>query len=128
MANSKYIGLIKCPLCGSESATVHEQQSGTKKGRTYYRCYTEINGAKQRCGTVQCIGPTGQEFIAKHMRPLSPAPAPIVQPTQSPEPPPVAAPEPIGQPEPEPEPIGQDEHEPVKKTSWRDAFFGEGDE
>lgn len=70
MANAKYIGLITCPLCGNENATVHEQQTGTKKGRKYYRCYSEINGSQMLCGTIQSIGPSGQDYINSNMRPI----------------------------------------------------------
>lgn len=107
MANSKYIGLLTCPHCASEIATVHEQQTGNKKGRKYYRCYTEINGTVQKCGTVQCIGPDGQAFIEKNIRPIDQEP-----PKPPPEPEPMPVPDqPIGQTEPEPEPIGQPEPE-----------------
>ena len=99
MANSKHIGLITCPHCGNESATVHEQQTGTKKGRRYYRCYESVNGNVQLCGTIQCIGPTGQAFINANMRPIGQ--------NGTPEP----APEPIGQPQPVPEPEAPQEPE-----------------
>lgn len=119
MAKASYIGLIKCLLCGNENATVHRQETGTKKGRLYFRCYETINSSAMRCGTIQCIGPTGQDYINSNMRPIgqqSPAPKPVpVQvepepigqlelPAQVPENP---EPGPIGQPAPEIEPIGQ---------------------
>lgn len=101
MANSEYIGLITCPHCGNDQATVHQQRTGSKKGRRYYRCYSEVNGYAMRCGTVQILGPTGQDFINANMRPIgeSPAePAPIGDP----------APAPAGDPPPKeqpPEPV-----------------------
>lgn len=70
MASSAYVGLITCAHCGNQNATVHEQQNGTKKGRLYYRCYTEINGSIMRCGTIQCIGQYGQDWIKAHLRPI----------------------------------------------------------
>jgi hypothetical protein len=99
MAKASYIGLITCPICGNENATVHKQESGTKKGRLYYRCYESINGSTMRCGTIQCIGSTGQTFINSKLRPIG-------QPIEST---PVTEPVlPIGQPAPvEPEPIIQ---------------------
>lgn len=102
MANSSYIALIKCAHCGNESATVHQQQTGTKKGRLYYRCYSEINGSVMLCGTIQCIGQTGQKYINDNMRPIGqhsselPTLRPIGQST------------PLGTPPaPQNEPIGQ---------------------
>ena len=68
MASSEKIGFIKCGLCGNENATVHKQTRGTKKGVLYYRCYTEIDGATMACGTIQCLGFRGQEFIKANMR------------------------------------------------------------
>lgn len=129
MAKASYLGLITCPICGNENATVHKQETGTKKGRLYYRCYETINGSAMRCGTIQCIGPTGQTFINSNLRPIAqPSPAPkkpvdeiVPEPIGQPEPPaPVPGnpePGPIGQPEPEIEPIGQggagDEPKPI---------------
>ena len=107
MAKSDYVGLIDCPLCGNDRATVHQQQSGTKKGRFYYRCYSEVNGAVMRCGTIQCIGPTGQDFIAAKMRPIGHQEAP---PPEEPAP----APEPIGEPEPAPAPEPETEKPPAR--------------
>ncbi|WP_346840150.1 zinc ribbon domain-containing protein [Microbulbifer sp. SAOS-129_SWC] len=144
MANSEFIGLVTCPHCGNENATVHEQQTGTKRGRRYYRCYTEINGNKMRCGTSQIIGPDGQAWLAANMRPVpgaEPAPAaPVpaedqrgfVAEQQAEEG------DPIGQPRPadplrdgppisveprETRPIGQ-----TGKKSWLDALFAEDDD
>ncbi|MEN0037469.1 MAG: hypothetical protein AAGC78_10380 [Cellvibrio sp.] len=101
MAKASYIGLVTCPICGNQDATVHKQESGTKKGRLYYRCYESINGSSMRCGTIQCIGSAGQDYINSNLRPIG---QPI-------EPEPVNEPvEPIGQPAPvEPEPIIQQE-------------------
>lgn len=101
MANSEYVGLVTCPLCGNDSATVHQQKTGTKKGRLYYRCYETINGAAMCCGTIQCIGPSGQAFIKKAMRPIGQEAEPPVKPvdTLAPERESVE-PEPIAQPEP----------------------------
>lgn len=132
MANSSYVGLINCPHCGNENATVHQQQTGTKKGRFYYRCYSEINGSVMLCGTIQCIGQRGQDWINQNMRPIgqqtppAPTPRPIAQPV---EPEPQADPEkseiePIGQPEPvepEIEPIG--EPEPVPPVLVKKSIF-----
>jgi hypothetical protein len=81
MANAKYIGLVKCGLCGNENATVHEQQTGTKKGRKYYRCYSEINGSQMLCGTIQSIGPSGQDYINANMRPIG-QPAAVPEPAR----------------------------------------------
>ncbi len=89
MAKASYLGLITCPMCGNENATVHQQTSGTKKGRLYYRCYETINGSAMRCGTIQCIGPTGQTFINSNQRPIG---------QQEPPAPPVEPVEPIGLP------------------------------
>ncbi|WP_299592719.1 hypothetical protein [uncultured Microbulbifer sp.] len=103
MAKSAHIGMITCPLCGSDQATVHQQRSGSKKGALYYRCYSEIGGLSMRCGTIQCLGPTGQEFVKASMRPIGqpePDPAPIGQPDPAP-----AAPDaPIDPPESDPAP------------------------
>lgn len=119
MAKASYIGLITCPICGNENATVHQQETGTKKGRKYYRCYQTVNGSAMRCGTIQCIGEAGQVFINANLRPIG-------QPEQAPEPPkPIQPePEPIGQPEPsevppmpEPEPIGQPEPVPIEQPT-----------
>ena len=128
MANSSYVGLVTCPHCGNENATVHQQQTGTKKGRFYYRCYSEINGNTMRCGTIQSIGQTGQDWINSNMRPIGqqspkiPDVRPIGQPI-APEIEPVQEQEPIGQPdlaeetqEPENEPIAQEET-PAHKVS-----------
>lgn len=104
MANSEYIGLINCPLCGNENATVHEQKTGTKKGRRYYRCYETVNGSSMRCGTIQCIGPNGQQFINSAMRPIgqtekAPAVEPVpVEPIAPPSEEPKKEPEPIAEP------------------------------
>lgn len=125
MANSSYIALIKCAHCGNENATVHQQQTGTKKGRLYYRCYSEINGTVMLCGTIQCIGQSGQKYINDNMRPIGqsipelPALRPIAQPV-APELPPEPESEPIGQPEPlvpESEPIAEPVPVPVVKKS-----------
>lgn len=86
MANSEYIGLITCPICGNESATVHEQKTGTKKGRRYYRCYESASSSVMRCGTIQCIGQTGQKFINLNMRPIGQPVKPAVPVSVSPEP------------------------------------------
>lgn len=135
MANSSYVGLITCPHCGNENATVHEQQTGTKKGRKYYRCYSEINGSQMNCGTIQCIGQRGQDWINQNMRPIGQQPEqkpparPIAQ-TVEPEVPQITETEPIGQPEPvepEIEPIGEPEPEqlpeppqaPLKKSFFK---------
>lgn len=115
MANSKFVGLITCPLCGNEQATVHEQQTGSKKGRRYYRCYSEINGSTMVCGTIQCLGPAGQEYIAGNIRPIGqaePEPAPIDKPEPEPAHQPEPEPAPIDDPEPEPEPIEQPTEQP----------------
>ncbi len=124
MASSKHVGLIACPLCGSECATVHEQQTGTKKGRLYYRCYTERGGMQMRCGTIQCIGPDGQEFIKKHMRPIAPAvgPTPTPEPVKAEQRPigqvaPVTKPKPPA-PDPAPKPIDK------PRRSLSSALFG----
>ena len=130
MANSSYIGLIKCPHCGNENATVHQQQTGTKKGRLYYRCYSEINGAVMLCGTIQCIGQSGQKYINDNMRPIGQsitvmhyAKLPEIRPIGHPvalEPPPEPENEPIGQSEPlepENEPIAEPVAVPVVKKS-----------
>ena len=140
MANSSYIGLITCPHCGNANATVHKQQTGTKKGRFYYRCYSDINGSVMLCGTIQCIGQKGQDWINANMRPIgqpvAPAPEkrPIARPIE-PEPPPVTENEPIGQPEPvepeiepiappvEPEPEPQNEPAPAPKRSVLDYLI-----
>jgi len=87
MANS-VIAEITCPLCGSDCATVHEQERGNKKGRRYIRCYTTAGGLSMRCGTLQCIGPNGQEFIERAIGRREPEPAEV---------------RPIGQPEPKKE-------------------------
>lgn len=118
MANSKYIGLITCPLCGNEHATVHEQQKGTKVGRRYIRCYSEINGNKMECGTLQCIGPSGQRFIERNLKPLEPVEKPIAQNPPEPTPEPEPANRPIGQNEPKQRPIGQ-------KRSLFDVLFSD---
>lgn len=132
MASSEYIGLIRCAHCGNENATVHRQTKGTKKGRLYYRCYTEINGRQQECGTIQCIGPAGQKYVEANMRPLdvtqepaAPAPVPaedqidFIQ-EQEPEPP---APVPVPEPATDPAPV-----EPApKKKSFLD-WLAEDDE
>lgn len=70
MANSECVGVMECPICCNDQATVHKQRTGTKKGRLYYRCYTEPMGVTMRCGTIQCIGPDGQEAIKQRMRPI----------------------------------------------------------
>lgn len=113
MATSKHIGLITCPHCGNESATVHEQQTGTKKGRRYYRCYETVNGNVQLCGTIQCIGPTGQAFINANMRPIGQNDTP--KPAQ----------EPIGQPltATEPETPTQEERQPAPRSRRIGAFL-----
>lgn len=99
MATSTMVGMVKCPICGNPDATVHEQQRGTKKGRLYYRCYTVAGGASMRCGTIQCIGQEGQQYLRANMRPVD---GPKAEPAAEPEPAP-----PIGQPEPAPEPAAQ---------------------
>ena len=126
MASSKFVGLITCAHCGNENATVHEQQTGTKKGRLYYRCYSEINGSVMLCGTIQCIGQSGQKYINDNMRPIGQQiiskpeqiitkqiAEPIAQPVE-PESPPQPKIEPIGQSEPaEPEKAPIADPEPV---------------
>ena len=129
MANSNYVGLITCAHCGNENATVHQQQTGVKKGRLYYRCYSVINGSVMLCGTIQCIGQSGQKYINENMRPIgqhSPvliSLRPIGQPV-APEPQPEPENEPIGQPEPlapEKEPIGEPvQPEPAPRRSVLD--------
>ncbi|KAA1160621.1 hypothetical protein EU508_09195 [Pseudoalteromonas fuliginea] len=61
------IAKIKCPLCGNDEATVHRQKDRKKK--LYFRCTGE--SFADGCGTIQCTGLTGQEFISKNMKPLS---------------------------------------------------------
>lgn len=57
MANP-VIAHIRCPCCGAEDATVHREARGR---RAYYiRCYD--NGT-ERCGTLQCRGPSGQKYV-----------------------------------------------------------------
>ena len=63
---NKIIGELDCPLCGSDKATIHEQSKG--KARFYIRCYESHGSNVMRCGTLQAIGPTGQEYIKKHGR------------------------------------------------------------
>lgn len=136
MANASYIGLVTCRLCGNENATVHKQESGTKKGRLYYRCYESVNGSDMLCGTIQCIGPTGQIFINANMRPIGQQTAPStkieqVEPIGQPdpvEPPPIEPQEPIAPKpvpvvevppiEPENPPIGQPAPGPKKRGLW----------
>lgn len=86
------IGTLKCPHCGNEHATVHEQKG--KANKLYYRCYARPGSADPRCGTVQITGPSGQEWIRANMVSASkdpePAPAdpqPTKDPAQQPEPP-----------------------------------------
>jgi len=62
MANPR-IADIECPFCG-EVASVHREAKGRR--RLYIRCY-DADGA-QRCGTLQCRGPKGQEYIEQHAR------------------------------------------------------------
>lgn len=141
MAKASYIGLIKCPICGNENATVHKQETGTKKGRLYFRCYETVNGSAMSCGTIQCIGPSGQTFINSNLRPIGqevpPAPAieppqpigqtdPVEPPKVEPEIQPEPISEPIGDPEPEiqPEPIS--EPEPVQKKPGIWAYLTQG--
>jgi hypothetical protein len=64
---AEILGSITCPMCGNEAATVHQQARG-KKGARYIRCYDGRGGASMRCGTLQCIGPTGQRYIDANMR------------------------------------------------------------
>lgn len=118
MAKSEYIGLIDCPMCGNQNATVHEQATGNKKGARYFRCYTEILGTKMRCGTIQAIGPEGQVFINGKMRPLEPTVANDAEfePEQKPVLEPIASNAPAFEPEPEAEPIA--ESKPVPKRAW----------
>lgn len=119
MASSEHIGLIRCAHCGNHNATVHRQTKGTKKGRLYYRCYTEINGKVQKCGTVQIIGPAGQEYINANMRPLESGPVP----DREPAPAPVSAENQIDfvqeqeeEPEPTPVPVADPKPAPRKKS------------
>lgn len=116
MATSEFIGLITCPICGNDSATVHQQKTGTKKGRLYFRCYQTVNGSAMRCGTIQSIGPTGQDFIKANMRPIGQNEPETVEPT----PPEPAIPDeptrPIAAPAPEPAP-------PTKRRSLLKVLF-----
>ena len=126
MASSKQTGLIDCPLCGNNQATVHQQQTGTKKGRYYYRCYESPGSNVMQCGTIQCIGPKGQEFILANMRPL-----PGESIAQA-EPPPPAQEEtpaaPIAQEETPAEPIGQEEPEQPPAKGWLNSLLGDDDD
>lgn len=61
---NKIIGELYCPLCGSDQATIHEQNKGKKK--FYIRCYEGHGSNVPLCGTLQATGPTGQEYIKKH--------------------------------------------------------------
>jgi hypothetical protein len=149
MAASELIGLITCPMCGNENATVQKMTTGSRKNRLYFRCYESAGSSVMKCGTIQCIGPDGQKFISEKMRPVSaqvpknppkPKPAraiaqkPAIAPEAVPheplpvEPEPAIAPEPIPvEPEPviapenEPQPTSGDEPAPapVKKSLWQ---------
>lgn len=61
------IGHIECPLCNNDKATVHREGRGKKA--MYYRCYDGPNGT---CGTIQCRGPGGQDWITRNIRALEP--------------------------------------------------------
>ncbi len=65
MPNPK-LATIPCPTCGEE-ATVHREARG--KRAYYIRCY-EADGMTARCGTLQCRGPKGQEYVQKYARGL----------------------------------------------------------
>lgn len=103
--SAEIVGKITCPLCGNAEATVHRQQRGGKKGASYVRCYTSPGGVTMSCGTLQCIGPTGQAFIAANMRPLeaigTQEPEPVATAPENPiAAPPVVAPIQMHQPTP----------------------------
>lgn len=121
MATSEFIGILTCPLCGNESATVHEQKTGTKKGRRYYRCYESETSSVMRCGTIQCIGKTGQIFIAENIRPIGqpekPATPEPAQPDNKPQ-----------QPETERQPIAEPVLVPVRKSRLARLLENLGDE
>lgn len=59
---NKIVGKIKCPICGSADATIHQHAKG-KQRKFYIRCYEGEGSSVMRCGTIQCLGPTGQKFI-----------------------------------------------------------------
>lgn len=119
MAASELMGLITCPMCGNENATVQKMTTGSRKNRLYFRCYESVGSTVMCCGTIQCIGQTGQDFILQNMRPVS-AQVPKIQPKTKPAraiaQKPAIAPAPLPvEPEPAiaPEPI-QDEIVPVE--------------
>ncbi|WP_444957757.1 hypothetical protein [Microbulbifer sp. ZKSA002] len=122
MAKSAMIGMINCALCGNDQATVHEQRTGSKKGRLYYRCYESAGSNTMRCGTIQCLGPNGQQYIQSNIRPIGQTgqeSAPIGQTPASNEPaPPSDSPQrPIGEQQPEP-----------KKRGWLAGLLAEDDD
>jgi len=61
------IAHIKCPICGNEKATVH-QNAGRNSKALYFRCYAEEG---PQCGTIQPSLSGGQNFIKENMRPLN---------------------------------------------------------
>lgn len=64
----KKVGLITCGQCGNDKATVHEQERGKKKKKLYIRCYETEGGTVAMCGTIQCLGASGQDFIRRNIR------------------------------------------------------------
>jgi len=59
---SEILGVLRCPHCGSDDATIHRHAKNT---RLYYRCYQEKGSNIMRCGTVQIIGPSGQQYLQR---------------------------------------------------------------
>lgn len=54
------LGVMTCPHCGNQDATIHMHE---KNIRLYYRCYNGQGSNEMICGTVQIMGPKGQEYL-----------------------------------------------------------------
>ncbi len=95
MAAKEPIGDTKCPLCQGE-ARIFQVAGSSMRGLMYIRCGEVFRSASTGCGTFQCYGESGQEWIRKNANlygvekpePAPPvAPAPVVEAVADPEPP-----------------------------------------
>jgi hypothetical protein len=73
--SAEILGRLTCAICGNDNATIHRQ--GGKHSALYYRCYVSAGSNDMRCGTIQCLGPSGQAFLIKKLDPVI---APIATP------------------------------------------------
>ena len=80
MAN-EILGRLNCAICGNSEATIHRQ--GGKHNALYYRCYVTAGSNDMRCGTIQCLGPTGQAFLGAMIENQNnPIAKPVLEPPQ----------------------------------------------